>query len=191
MKSMLHPMDSDRLLIAAQAGDPAALEALLRLHRATVFRYGLRVCRSTEDAEDAVQETLFAAARSIGSFRRAAAITTWLFTIVRNKCHRLFFHRHSEPDLADVLPVLVEPPRSTEDQVASQQIQRILATALSNLEPAHREVILLRDVEGLTAPEAAERLGVSVQALKSRLHRAREALREQASALRLDHQAMG
>jgi RNA polymerase sigma-70 factor (ECF subfamily) len=179
-------METDHLLTAAQAGDPAALEELLRLQRATVFRYGLRFCRSTEDAEDAVQETLWAAARSIRNFRRAAAITTWLFTIVRNKCHRLLFHRHKEPDLADVLPALVDPPRSTEDEIAGQQIQRILATALARLEPAHREVILLRDVEGLTAPEAAERLGLSVQALKSRLHRAREALRAQASELQLD-----
>ena len=92
----MHSMESDHLLTAAQAGDPAALEELLRVHRATVFRYGLRVCKSTEDAEDAVQETLWAAARSIRNFRRAAAITTWLFTIVRNKCHRLFFHRHKE-----------------------------------------------------------------------------------------------
>lgn len=179
-------MESDQLLSAAQAGDPAALQGLLQIHRATVFRYGLRYCKSTEDTEDAVQETLWAAARSIHNFRRAAAITTWLFTIVRNKCHRMFFHRHKEPDLADVLPDLVEPPRSTEDEIARQQIQRILATALARLEPVHREVILLRDVEGLTAPEAAERLGLSVQALKSRLHRAREALRVQAGMLPID-----
>jgi len=183
---MMCPMESDQLLDAAQAGDPAALADLLHLHRATVFRYGLRYCKSTEDTEDAVQETLWAAARSIRNFRRAAAITTWLFTIVRNKCHRLLLHRHGEPDLADVLPTLIDPPRSIEDEMARQQIRRILATALARLEPAHREVILLRDVEGLTAPEAAERLGLSVQALKSRLHRAREALREQAGMLPID-----
>src|SRR5215831_14696689 len=66
------------LLSAAQKGDRAALEALLAQHRKTVFRYGLRYCRSTEDTEDAVQETLWAAARAIGSFRGAAAVTTWL-----------------------------------------------------------------------------------------------------------------
>ena len=167
---------SDQLLEAAQGGDPRALEDLLRLHRETVFRYGLRFCRSTEDAEDAVQETLFAAARYIRTFRRAAAITTWLFAIVRNNCHRLgpLHHHNGEPDLADALPATGP---SAEDLVESQELQRLLASALARLEPLHREVILLRDVEGLTAPEAAVRLGLTVQALKSRLHRAREAMR--------------
>ena len=177
-------LEPDQLLTSAQAGDPAALQELLRLQRATVFRYGLRVCRNTEDTEDAVQETLWAAARSIGSFRRAAAITTWLFTIVRNKCYRLLRHRHTEPDLADVLPT--PAPGDAEDEMAAREIGRILAAALSRLEPGHREVILLRDVEGLTAPEAADRLGLSVQALKSRLHRARAALREEAAAQQLE-----
>jgi len=169
--------DSERLLGAAQRGDRAALEALLAQHRKTVFRYGLRYCGSTENAEDAVQETLWAAARAIGNFRRAAAVTTWLFTIVRNKCHRLLFHKHDEADLADLLPRIPDAGRTPEDETAARQIQHILAEALARLEPGHREVILLRDVEGLTAPEAADRLGLTVQALKSRLHRARAELR--------------
>jgi RNA polymerase sigma-70 factor (ECF subfamily) len=168
---------TERLLDAAQQGDRAALERLLEQNRKTVFRYGLRYCGSTEDTEDAVQETLWAAARAIGSFRRAAAVTTWLFTIVRNKCHRMPFHKHSEPDLADVLPFVPDPGRSPEDDLATRQVQRLLAAALARLQASHREVILLRDVEGLTAPEAAERLGLTVQALKSLLHRAREQLR--------------
>jgi len=172
-------VESEHLLNAAQQGDRHALEALLALHRKTVFRYGLRYCGSTENTEDAVQETLWAAAKAIGNFRRTAAVTTWLFTIVRNKCHRLLFHKHDETDLADLFPVLAEPGRTPEDDLAARQVQHILALALARLEPGHREVILLRDVEGLTAPEAAEKLGLTVQALKSRLHRAREQLREQ------------
>lgn len=129
-----------------------------------------------------MQETLWAAARFIRSFRRAAAITTWLFTIVRNKCHRLLRHRHSEPDLADVLPP-PPLPGAAEDEIALREVYRILVAALARIDPGHREVILLRDVEGLTAPEAAARLCLSVQALKSRLHRAREALRQEASAV--------
>jgi RNA polymerase sigma-70 factor (ECF subfamily) len=169
------------LLAAAQHGDRDALERLLGEHRKTVFRYGLRYCRSTEDTEDAVQETLWAAARAIGSFRRAAAVTTWLFTIVRNKCHRLLFHKHREEDLADLLPDVPDASRSVEDEAATRQIREILAGALARLEANHREVILLRDVEGLTAPEAAAQLGLTVQALKSRLHRAREQLRLEVS----------
>jgi RNA polymerase sigma-70 factor (ECF subfamily) len=183
MISMVSP-EQDRLLGDAQRGDRLALEALLAHHRRTVFRYGLRYCRSTEDAEDAVQETLWAAARAIGNFRRAAAITTWLFTIVRNKCHRMPFHKHVDPDLADVLPQLPDPGRSPEEDLATRQVQELLAQALAELEPGHREVLLLRDVEGLTAPQAAQQLGITVQALKSRLHRARAELRTQVQCAR-------
>lgn len=165
------------LLSAAQDGDRAALEAVLATHRATVFRYGLRFCRTTEDAEDAVQETLWAAARSIKTFRRAATITTWLFTIVRNTCHRLGRQHRSSEDLADVLSSLSGSEKLLEDRVAAEQAERLLAVGIAQLRPEHRDVILLRDVEGLTAPEAASRLSITVRALKSRLHRARSELR--------------
>jgi len=171
------------LLHAAQQGDTSALEALLAAHREIVFRYGLRFCRTTEDAEDAVQETLWAAARSIEKFRQAAAITTWLFAIVRNTCHRLLRQHRGEDDLADVLHTLPDPRDLIEDQVAAEQVERILADAISHLTADHREVILLRDVEGLTAPEAASHLSISVHALKSRLHRARAELRTSLSGL--------
>lgn len=174
---------TDPVLQAAQHGDPAALEALLTAHREIVFRYGLRYCRTTEDAEDAVQETLWAAARSIRTFRRAAAITTWLFAIVRNICHRLVRQHRSDEDLADLLHTLPDPRDLIEDQVAAEQVERILADAISHLTDDHREVILLRDVEGLTAPEAASRLSITVHALKSRLHRARSELRTSLSGL--------
>ena len=130
---------TDPVLQAAQHGDPAALEALLTANREIVFRYGLRYCRTTEDAEDAVQETLWAAARSIRTFRRAAAITTWLFAIVRNTCHRLVRQHRSEEDLADVLPTLADPRDPLEDQVTAQQIERILANAIARLDADHRE----------------------------------------------------
>lgn len=169
------------LLHAAQRGDTIALESLLASHRETVFRYGLRFCKTTEDAEDAVQETLWAVARSIKTFRKAAAITTWLFTIVRNKCHRLSRQQRSGDDLADVLPALADPNGTLEDRVAAEEIESILAAAIARLAADHREVILLRDVEGFTAPEAANHLSITVRALKSRLHRARAELREQLS----------
>lgn len=168
--------NAERLLARAQAGEREALEELLAAHRDTVFRYGLRYCPSTEDAEDAVQETLWAATRALGNFRRAAAITTWLFTIVRNRCHRIWSHRHDDVDLADAFPQLSE--RSFEHELTNREVRGALAAALAQLEPLHREVLLLRDVEGLTAPEAAAELAITVGALKSRLHRARAALRE-------------
>ncbi|HVY23150.1 MAG TPA: RNA polymerase sigma factor [Steroidobacteraceae bacterium] len=173
----MNPVTADQLLYAAQQGDHTALDRLLAIHQKTVFRYGLRYCKTTEDAEDAVQETLWAATRFIGGFRRASAITTWLFTIVRNKCFRLRRYHATDSDLATVLPFVPDSVASPEGEIAAEQVRIMLTNALAQLHPLQREVILARDVEGLTAPEAAERLGITIQALKSRLHRARTQLR--------------
>ena len=166
------------LLSAAQAGDPAALNRLVADHRQGVYRYGLHVCRTTEDAEDAVQETLWAATRAIRTFRgTASSITSWLFTIVRRECLRLLERHRRSPATAaadEVIAEVVDPS----DAVALRRRVDLLASALADLDPLHREVILLRDIQELSAPEAAQKLGISIDALKSRLHRARVNLRE-------------
>lgn len=170
----------DTLLAAAQAGDVSALNQLVGSHRQGVYRYGLHVCRTTEDAEDAVQETLWAATRAIHTFRgTASSIASWLFTIVRRECLRLL-ERHRQapiaPDRAEdaLLAEVVNPA----DAVALRERVALLAAALADLDPLHREVILLRDIQERSAPEAAAELGISVKALKSRLHRARVNLRD-------------
>jgi RNA polymerase sigma-70 factor (ECF subfamily) len=170
----------DDLLAAAQAGDSRALDRLVVLHRQGVYRYGLHVCRTTEDAEDAVQEALWAATRAIQTFRGAASsIASWLFTIVRRECLRLLDRQRRFPagqggTADDVTAQVVDPA----DLVATRRRIQLLASALAELEPLHREVILLRDIQELSAPEAAARLGISIPALKSRLHRARVSLRD-------------
>jgi RNA polymerase sigma-70 factor (ECF subfamily) len=167
------------LLQDAQAGDSSALHRLLVAHRNGVYRYGLQVCRTTEDAEDAVQETLWAATRAIRMFRGTSkSIASWLFTIVRNECYRLLEgHRLAPAPLDDAAAPADERP-SLDDELEERRRGKLLAGALEALDPLHREVILLRDIRELTAPEAAERLGISVAALKSRLHRARASLRD-------------
>ena len=169
--------DSD--LTAAQAGDLAALNRLIASHRQGVYRYGLHVCRTTEDAEDAVQEALWAATRAIRTFRgSAASIASWLFTIVRRECLRRIEGRRRAPSsLEDEHPVAAEVV-DPDDALARRQRIALLAGALAELDPSHREVILLRDIQELSAPEAAEQLGISIDALKSRLHRARVSLRD-------------
>ncbi len=177
---MTLPTD-DELLSAARNGDRMALDTLLRAHRHGVYRYGLRVCPTTEDAEDAVQETLWAATRAIRSFRGpASSIANWMFTIVRRMCFRFIDgHRRAAADRVvadDPLPIASLGP---EDVVAERQRAELLSAGLRALDPLHREVVLLRDIQGITAPEAAGRLGISLEALKSRLHRARANLRAQ------------
>lgn len=174
----------DALLAAAQSGELAALGEILRIHHQGVYRYGLQVCRTTEDAEDALQETLWAATRAIKTFRgSASSIVSWMFTIIRRECfHLLDRHRREPMAVADLEDRAVA---DREDPAAALEEQRRvdrLAQALGALDPLHREVVLLRDIEGLSAPEAAARLGITVQALKSRLHRARVNLRDQVLA---------
>jgi len=176
----------ERLLAAARAGDRPALDALLNRHQSRVLRFGMRMCRDREDAKDVSQDTLLAMARGVRAFRGASSISTWLFTVARSFCikkrrHSLFAPARERsldehPAEATQLAAATRPP---DEALAGKQLEHALARALAALEPPYREVLLLRDVEGLTAPEAAEMLGVSVQAVKSRLHRARLAVREQ------------
>lgn len=169
---------SEELLSSAKAGDLAALSQLIQMHRYGLYRYGLRVCRTTEDAEDALQETLWAVTRAIKMFRGSAtSIVSWMFTIIRRECFRLIErHRPSQLDLDSN-----DESSSPEDELLKRRRVDLLSAALCELEPVHREVILLRDIQELTAPEAALKLGISVEAMKSRLHRARINLREQIS----------
>jgi RNA polymerase sigma factor (sigma-70 family) len=102
-----------------------------------------------------------------------------MFTIIRRECFRLLDRHERQPmavaDVEECAPVGSSDPA---DALAEQRRAELLARALEALDPLQREVVLLRDIEGLSAPEAAARLGISIQALKSRLHRARVNLRD-------------
>ncbi len=171
----------DDVLAAAQRGDPSALRELLAAHRHGVYRYGLQVCRTTEDAEDAVQEALWAATRALKTFRgSASSIASWLFTIVRRECYRLL-ERHRWMSFHGTVADYEAQPNgggTPEDELVERSRAALLAEALASLDPQQREAILLRDIQQLSAPEAAAHLNITVDALKSRLHRARVRLRE-------------
>ena len=176
----MEPSTLDPELAAAQAGDLAALNRLIAAHRQGVYRYGLNVCRTTEDAEDAVQEALWAATRAIRSFRgTASSIVSWLFTIVRRECLRLLEgHRRAPQHLNGAADYPAADGTDPQEALALRQRAELLAGALAALDPIHREAVLLRDIQELSAPEAAAQIGISIAALKSRLHRARVKLRD-------------
>jgi RNA polymerase sigma-70 factor, ECF subfamily len=174
------------LLDQARAGDRQALEELLSRHQRRVYRFGLKMCRDPEDAKDVLQETLLAVARTVKDFRGASSVSTWLYTIARSFCikkrRRSKFAPEHEESLESREPGLearqvVDPGRGPEDDLAGRQIESALEQAIAGLDPMYREVLVLRDVEGLTAPEVAEVMGLTVEAVKSRLHRARIAVR--------------
>lgn len=170
---------SERELIsAAKAGDAGALEELLEKQQGRVFRFGMKMCGDTEDAGDVLQETLFAMARTIHGFREESSLATWMYTIARSFCVKKRRRRKDAPDAME--PLSGEEPdgrTSPEDDAVRSQTAEALDRAIGKLAPKYREVLLLRDVEGLPATEVAEILGVRVDAVKSRLHRARLAVR--------------
>lgn len=184
--------DSDaQLLERARAGDSAALDALLELHQAQIYRFGLKMCRDPEDARDVMQETMIAMARGVRDFRGASSLSTWLYQIARSFCIKKrrkskFAPTVESSQLCDDIDAKasLEPQPGPEELLASKRIDDALQRAIRELDPKYREVLLLRDVEGLTAPEVAEVLQLSPEAVKSRLHRARLGVRAHvASAL--------
>lgn len=188
---MTEAPSDESLLAKARAGDKQALEALLERHQARVYRFGMKMCRDPEDARDVLQDTLLAMARGVRDFRGASSISTWLYTIARSFCikkrRRSKYapdeERSLDSDVAGEARSLVAPGKDPDEALAGRQVERALEQAIAGLDPMYREVLLLRDVEGLTAPEVAEVLGVSVQAVKSRLHRARLSVRERVAPL--------
>jgi RNA polymerase sigma-70 factor (ECF subfamily) len=175
------------LLDSARTGDRLALEALLERHQRRVYRFGLKMCRDPEDAKDVLQETLLAVARGVKDFRGASSVSTWLYTIARSFCikkrRRSKFAPEQEESLEAFEPgsearQVADPSRAPDESLAGRQVEAALESAIGQLEPMYRDVLVLRDVEGLTAPEVAEVMGLTVEAVKSRLHRARVAVRE-------------
>ncbi|HEX9401907.1 MAG TPA: sigma-70 family RNA polymerase sigma factor [Anaeromyxobacter sp.] len=180
------------LLERARAGERAALEELLERHQRRVYRFGLKMCRDPEDAKDVVQDTLLAVARTVKDFRGASSVSTWLYTIARSFCikkrRRSKFAPEQEESLDAREPGLearqvVDPSRAPDEALAGRQIEGALERAIAGLDPMYREVLVLRDVEGLSAAEVAEVMGLTVEAVKSRLHRARIAVREAVAPL--------
>ncbi len=188
---MTEASSDERLLANARAGDKQALEALLERHQPQVYRFGMKMCRDPEDAKDVLQDTLLAMARNVRDFRGASSISTWLYTIARSFCikkrRRSKFapdqERSLETEAAGETKHLAAAGATPDEALAGRQVERALEQAIAALDPMYREVLILRDVEGLSASEVAEVVGVSVQAVKSRLHRARLSVREHVAPL--------
>ncbi|KFN41330.1 RNA polymerase sigma factor [Arenimonas oryziterrae] len=158
-------------LQAARSGDAGALERVLQRSRQDLRRYAEYHC-PINDAEDAVQESLFIVSRKLMDLRQLECFASWLFRIVKRECNR---YKRIKRALLQV-PI-------TEDIVGpcypeSKGIARDVAHAMESLPAHYREIILLRDLDGLTIEELSLQLGLTPQAAKARLHRARSLARE-------------
>lgn len=181
------PEQDDAILIdRVLDGDRRAFEPLVRRHERRVFRVTLAVLGNIEDAEEAMQDTFVNAFRHLDQFRKESRFTTWLTRIAINNAlqkrrSRKNFASLEEAETApeEFAPKRYEPWKSNPEQLyGKQEIHRFVEQAIQSLPEIYREAFVLRDVEELSAQEAADLLGISVPALKTRLLRARLMMRE-------------
>ena len=172
----------------AKAGDARAMDALLAAQEKRLYRFGLRMCGSQEAAQEVLQQTLLTAFQSLRQFRADAQLSTWLFQIARSHCIKARRRRVDEPnefkstESTEALRI-VSPEASPEEAVQARRLGELLEAGILALPESYREALILKDVEGLSAEEAAEALGLEVANLKSRLHRARNELRANLATL--------
>lgn len=179
----------DDLVARLRANDAAAFEELVRTQTLPLLRGARRFLRSEEDARDAVQETFIAAFKSISTFQATAQLSTWLHRILINACLMKLRSQRRKPeeDIEALLPRFKEDGHQVEPSVAwtesadhlleRAETAELVRRAIDELPETYRVVLLLRDIEELSTEEAAEALGVTPNAIKIRLHRARQALR--------------
>jgi RNA polymerase sigma factor (sigma-70 family) len=164
---------SERVVAAAQQGDERAIVLLVSGAHPHVRRFARTLCSTPEDAEDAAQEALVVLYRKIGTLRTTAALASWMFQIVYRQCLREVRDRL----LIRALDASVEP--SAEDAaLAHIELERIVASVAA-LPCDQRAVLVMRDIQGLSGGATASALGLSRAAMKSRLHRGRETLRNE------------
>jgi RNA polymerase sigma factor (sigma-70 family) len=169
--SQVHTWPAERVVSAAQQGDPQAIAALLTGSHAHVRRFARTLCSTPEDAEDAAQEALIVLYRKIGTLRATTALGSWMFQIVRHECIR-----RSRLVLQRPTPSTEVEPSAEDTALARLEMERIVAS-ISELPAEQRAVLVLRDIQGLSGAATAQALGLSRAAMKSRLHRGRQVLR--------------
>jgi RNA polymerase sigma-70 factor, ECF subfamily len=182
--------DDRELLARAQGGDMSAFEALVGRHEEKVYGLALRMTRSEADAAEIAQDTFLSAYQHLSEFRGEAAFGSWVHRIAANNALMRLRRQKvldivSDDDLAEFTDrgSLAEVPESdwsrrADDLLLDEELGRAIQAATDALPEGYREVFLLKDVEGLSYEEISEMVGISIPAVKSRLHRARLALRE-------------
>lgn len=190
------------LIARLRRRDTEALEILMERHAARVYRVAFGITRNDADAEEVVQDVFLSLFEKIAAFEERAALGTWLYRVATNTAllRRRGKRLELEVSLEDQLPtfredghrvgersfLLADWSANAEDGLLSDERQALVRRAIDMLPPHYRAVVMLRDVEELSNEETAEILGEAVSSVKSRLHRARMALREQ-----ITHQMSG
>ncbi len=182
------------LIEGLQAADPAAYRRFVDQNSANVYNLALKLLGNEQEAEDVLQETFLSAFRAIDRFRARAKLSTWLYRIAYNaslmhlrKRGRMTTLSLDQPlndeQQADELSerILIDWSTVPDDQLLTSEARHEMDRAIAALPESLRSAFVLRDVQGLSGAETAEVLGITVQAVKNRLHRARLVLRDRLS----------
>jgi RNA polymerase sigma-70 factor (ECF subfamily) len=169
---------------AVLAGQPTAFERFVEHFRSKVFHYSWLMCGRPDDAEEVAQDALLNAFQHFDSLREPERVRSWIFRIVKNAClmrrRKSVFAPDRELSL-DGLPPMDEPAgegQPPEAQYLRSELRAVLDRAILELPPAYRAVVVLRDLEELSTEETAQILDLSLDVVKTRLRRARLALRQ-------------
>jgi RNA polymerase sigma-70 factor (ECF subfamily) len=176
-----HLPSDDHLIEAAQAGDTEAFDVLVDRYQAQIYRLMVRACHHPDDAEEVATEAFGRAYEKLGQFEGRSGFVTWLGRIATNLC----FRRRQKPELETV--ALEEAYESSDDnsperEAMRREMHRIVRAAVASLPEPDQSVLRLRDIEEYSGAQTAEHLGLTLPAVKARLHRARKALRARLDA---------
>ena len=187
---------TDNHLVAQfKAGSMDAMEQIVGRYEERIFTFGMKMCGHPQDAEDITQDTFLSAFRYLQSFRGETKLKNWLFKIAARACFKKRRKKKFEPDREISLESLMEKEASggkyeipdwsndPSDNILRAELKQIIDTAIQSLPPKYRFVFNLRDIEGFNTQETADILGISIQSVKTRLHRARFSMRKKISAL--------
>jgi len=180
-------LDDAELVKLAQAGDTRAFDELVRRYRDKVYRLSYKILRHEEDAAEALQDAFLSAFRGLKNFKAESTFSTWLYRIATNASLMKYRRRRdghvsleqSQSNDGSGEPMQI-PDWSQQplNELLNHETRDVMDEGVGKLPEELRTVFVLRDVEGLSNAEVAEVLGLSVAAVKSRLHRARIALRD-------------
>jgi RNA polymerase sigma-70 factor (ECF subfamily) len=183
------PASDGALVAALRAGDDQAFEEVVRSHGGRMMSVARRLLRHEQEAQDAVQEAFLSAFRGIDRFDGKSQLGTWLHRIAVNACLMKLRSRHRKPEqsIDELLPRFLEDGHRADPQAAwaetadaaalRRETRELVRDSIDRLPEDYRAVLVLRDIEELDTEETARLLGVSIAVVKTRLHRARQALR--------------
>jgi len=176
-------LTDEEVVARVLAGETALFEVIMRRHNQRLYRTVRAILGGDADAEDAMQDAYVQAYRNLAQFEGRSSLATWLTRIAVNQClSRLRKHRHIYPidtELETKMTEKMDDGRpGPEKQMLNREVRHVLELAIEQMPARYRSVLILRDVEGLSTAEAAESLGMSVEAVKVNLHRGRTYLRK-------------